>query len=75
MKCPICKGYIWTESDRALLGSWKNHIRQHGVDIVCIAGHRISLTSADYRKYMKEKKRIEEGRVKYYKMINKVVYL
>lgn len=56
MKCQICNGYIWTETDRALLKSWREHIIQYGFEIVCIAGHRRIVTPEDIKKYKEEGK-------------------
>lgn len=55
MRCSLCNGYVWTESDRALLKSWKEHILQYGFEIVCIAGHRQPVTPGDVREYIKNK--------------------
>lgn len=57
MKCTVCNGYIWTESDKALLKSWGEHILQYGFEIVCIAGHRQIVTPEDIRKCLKSKEK------------------
>jgi len=53
MKCPKCDGYMWTEQERA--GDYEECLRQYGVDVVCIAGHRTKLTLDDYKKYKEAK--------------------
>ncbi len=56
MTCPRCNGYIWTESDRALLESWREHILRYGFEIVCIAGHRDRITPDECARILKAKK-------------------
>jgi len=53
MKCPKCGGYMWVEQEKA--GDYEKCLRRYGIDIVCVAGHRVRLTPHDYKKYKEAK--------------------
>lgn len=53
MTCPRCKGYLWTEQERA--GEHQECASLYGLDVVCIGGHRFTLTSQDYKEYIRRK--------------------
>ena len=55
MLCPTCKGYLWTEQERA--GGHRECAERYGLDVVCIAGHRFTLTPEDFKKYIRSKKK------------------
>ena len=44
MKCPKCNGKLWIEDVQLSSGK----IEENLVDIVCIGGHRITVTKKDY---------------------------
>lgn len=44
---------MWTEQERA--GEHRECAERYGLDIVCIAGHRFTLTSEDFKEYMRRK--------------------
>lgn len=58
MTCPRCKGYLWTEQERA--GEHQECASLYGLDVVCIGGHRFRLTPEDFRKYIRRKKNVPE---------------
>ena len=59
MRCPRCDGYIWSEVERG--GDPVEIAKRYGLEVVCIAGHRIKLSVEDYQRYLREKRRKESG--------------
>jgi len=50
MRCPRCRGYLWTEQERA--GEHRECAERYGLDVVCIGGHRFTLTPEDFKYYL-----------------------
>ena len=56
MICPRCKGYLWTEQERA--GEHKECAALYGLEVVCIGGHRFMLTPEDYKEYIRRRENV-----------------